>query len=175
MRSFKPLLVAGLSAAALAGVAGVAVARNAHLHTMTVQLPDGGTAEIRYAGDEPPKVMISAAPVALAAWAPAGFADWPDPFADLDRIAAQIQRQMDVVLRQAGNVDGSAAPRTDGYTFVGSGGGAGFCGRSVEITSQGDGKPPQVTSRTWGDCGAPSTGAAASESPAKPAVAGKAI
>jgi len=174
MRSLKPLLVAGLSAAALAGLAGVAAARNAHLHTMTVQLPDGGAAQIRYAGNEPPKVVISSAPATFGAWAPAAFAAWPDPFADLDRVAAQMERQMDVALRQAHGLE--IAPGGDGYTFVGSGGpGASFCGRSVEITSTGDGKPPQVTSRTWGDCGGGQAAAPAQQQPAKPAVAGKTI
>jgi hypothetical protein len=171
MRRLKPLLVAGLSAAALAGVAGIAVARSAHFHTMTVQIPDGGVAEIRYSGDQPPQVVVSRAP-AFATWAPAAFSGWVDPFADFDRIAAQMDRQMDVMLRQARALEASPGliPRgADGYRFVSSGAGGGFCGRSVEITSQGDGKPPHVVSHTWGDCGDGSAASAPTRSAPAPA------
>src|SRR5271166_163388 len=49
MRKVRTALLAGTAAVAVAGLSGVALARD--LHVMTVRLPGGGVAEIRYTGD----------------------------------------------------------------------------------------------------------------------------
>lgn len=40
--------------------------------------------------------------------------------------------------------------------------------KSLEVTSTGDGKPPRVLARTWGNCGAVSAGTTAPSGPRAP-------
>ena len=68
MRVFRTALVAGAAVIAVAGISGVATARDLNTHVMTVQLPGGGVAEIRYTGDLPPQVVLGPAPTALVAF-----------------------------------------------------------------------------------------------------------
>ena len=53
MRNVRTPLLAGAAAVALAALSGAAAARDFNTHLMTVQLPDGSVAEIRYTGDVP--------------------------------------------------------------------------------------------------------------------------
>src|SRR6516225_6638787 len=96
MRVFRTALVAGAAVIAVAGISGVAAARDLKTHVMTVQLPGGGVAEIRYTGDLPPQVVLSPAPTALGAvCGPAS------PFATRDRISAAMDREAASLMRQA--------------------------------------------------------------------------
>jgi hypothetical protein len=72
----------------------VAEARDLNAHMMTVQVPGGGVAEIRYTGDVPPQVVFSPASMALGAFMPFGAFFGPaSPFATLDRISAPMDRE----------------------------------------------------------------------------------
>ena len=53
------------AAAAALVFAGAAAAQSGNTHTMTVQLPNGGVAQIRYAGDVAPQVIVSYTPAIL--------------------------------------------------------------------------------------------------------------
>jgi hypothetical protein len=58
MRVFRTALLAG-AVIAVSGISGVAAARDLNTHVMTIQVPGGGVAEIRYTGDVPPQVVFS--------------------------------------------------------------------------------------------------------------------
>jgi len=167
MPSIKSLLVGAAAAAAAVGLAGAAMAAGSHLHTLTVNLPDGGVAVIHYAGDVPPKVTLTPGMALPAAWGAGPFGPaWAQPFADLDRIAAQMDRQANAMLSQALNAApmtapgrllasfGRLPPGAQSFSFVSNGVGANVCGRSTEVIAQGAGKAPRVISHTWGHCAA---------------------
>lgn len=97
MRKFvRETVLAGMAIIALTGAAlGLANDKR----TMTVDPPDGSLARIEYKGNIPPKVAIQPA----SQFMPIGFADHTmfAPFSMFDRIAADLDRQSDVMLRQA--------------------------------------------------------------------------
>ena len=102
MRVFRTALVAGAAVIAVAGISGVAAARDLNTHVMTVQLPGGGVAEIRYTGDLPLQVVFGPAPTALGALMPFGAFFGPaSPFASLDWISAAMDREAANLMRQA--------------------------------------------------------------------------
>jgi hypothetical protein len=160
MRKF-PLVAMGVVAAAVVGVAGFAVAQNhARTQTLTVRLPDGSVEQIRYTGDTAPRVVVSPrAPVVLASPVAAPF-DWNSPFALIDQISAQMDRDSAALMRQldALAMPGAGAPGfglpglTQGFAFASGLGVHGVCGKSVQVT-QIPGQAASVVSRTWGDCG----------------------
>lgn len=200
MRTARNVLLAGIAAVALAGNAGLALAKEPAVHTMKVQLPDGEIAVIQYTGNVPPRVVLGAAPAATAFYAPAS------PFADLDRIAAVMQRNMNVLMHEAAAMPMLMPPPTGmsmviglpGQAYPGQGlpgqaldfgpttlpsgmahfsmvssmaGNGSVCMRTTEVIAQ-NGQPPKVVSRVSGNCGAPGAGAAESTtSGAPPAVA----
>jgi hypothetical protein len=138
-----------------------------HSRIMTVDLPDGSLARIEYKGDIAPKVtvepMTRLVPVQLADSAMTA------PFALFDRIAADMDRQMDAMFRQARMLEAASAgdapldraafgalpAGTISYRFVSTGTGNGVCSRSVQVTSLGAGQQPKVVSNSSGDCGTP--------------------
>lgn len=149
---------ASLGLAALAGAAAAAVIQNSHV--LTVQLPDGGIAHIRYFGDTPPQVRVEPAQaLAPAAWPGAMIGLFDPAFPALDRAMAQMDRQADLMFAQAQHLT-SATPGATGYSYVSTVSSNGACTRSVEYRSIGKG-PPQVISKTSGDCGAPAKAASA--------------
>jgi hypothetical protein len=90
------------------------------------------------------------------------------PFVALDRISAQLDRETAALLQQANALQPQTWPSTDSlmrveagklpagvqdYSFVSTVSGAGVCGKSVQITSNGAGRKPRVVTRTWGRCG----------------------
>jgi len=137
-------------------------------HLMTVQLPDGGVAQITYYGNFAPQIVV-APPAAMPAPAfIAGDAYAPaDPFAALDRMAAVMDAQAAMMMRQAafmathavsggGLVDANVASLPAGATsttYVASFNGNGVCARSTEMVSAGPGMRPRVVSYASGDCG----------------------
>ncbi len=173
MRKIRTSVLAGIAALA---VAGTALASSHDRHVMKVDLPDGSVAHIEYAGDVAPKVTFAPAMIDPVGWAdplPAA------PFALFDRIAAEMDRQADVMMRQAsalpvehnpgnGQVDlaalGKLPPGTVSYSFTSTGTGTGTCNRSVQVTSSGPGQQPKVVSASYGDCG---------DSPAAPVATGR--
>lgn len=163
MRTVQKMFWAGLAAVALAGSAGVALANGPALHTMTLHLPDGATAQIQYSGKVPPKVTFGTTPLM------AGFYGPQSPFAMLDRIAADMNQEMSALMGQAGATAGplwtpepmfdmnldKAPPGITQYSTVTTMSGDGHvCTRSMEITSTGKGRHPKVVSHTSGDCNA---------------------
>lgn len=153
------------TASILAGVAALALAGSAYagaqgLHRMTVKTPDGGVATIEYSGDVAPRVTIGEAPMRTGAFGAAA------PFAAFDRISAAMNREMDVLLRQANmmalpfaSVDPlfdatlNAAPAGHAQGWFARAGTSGFCMRSVEITQSGNARP-HVVSHSAGNCAA---------------------
>ena len=169
MRVFRTALVAGAAVIAVAGISGLAAARDVNTHVMTVQLPGGGVAEIRYTGDIPPQVVLSPIPAALGALMPFdAFFGPASPFAALDRISAAMDREVASLMRQAeilANTPafapnqriemalGNLPPGTESYSMVSTWSDNGVCTQSVEITSPANGGKPRVVSHSSGNCG----------------------
>ncbi|MEO6215039.1 MAG: hypothetical protein ABIO86_03325 [Sphingomonas sp.] len=167
-------LLAGIAALAMAGTA-MATTPPKHVrpvHVLNIALPDGTIQQIRYRGETPPAVVFTPVhramlPVALGD--PFAMA----PFAEFDRIAAAMDRQMDDMLRQVstmaaqpigpdGKIDQAAFAKMPAgsvhYSFVSSS--SGTCSRSVQVTSFGANQQPIVVSQSSGNCagiGAPVT------------------
>jgi hypothetical protein len=168
MRPLRKAILAGAAAIALAGVAGLAVAEIKNAHVLDVRLPDGSLAHIRYVGDTPPTVSFAPASPSLSIFWPASDPFAPgSPFAALEQISQAMDRQAEAMLREASarpglftapdlmQVDvGKLPPGAQGYSMVSTMSGDGACTRSVEYRSLGDGKPPQVVTRTSGACAA---------------------
>jgi hypothetical protein len=164
MRLTPTLLIAGVAAAV---VAGVATAAALNTHSLTVRLPGGGIERIVYTGNVAPRVEVAPTAAVPIVWAGApGFDD--TAFAAMDRISAQMDREMAAMLGQAGPLESGAMAGAGPLTFASTGGlpaggqsfsfvstvsGQGVCSRSVEITSAGDGRQPRVVSRSSGNCG----------------------
>lgn len=163
MRKITKLLLAGAGAATLAGVA-VAAADNHHI--LNVVLPDGSVAQVRYVGNVAPQIVA----VPAAETVPVAFAD---PFAMMDRISYEMDRQMDAMLQQAsalsqvapganGQLSQAALktlpPGTVSYSFTSySSGNGASCSQSVQVTSLGQNQPPKVERQSQGDCSALNT------------------
>ena len=166
MRNFRTAFLSGVAATSVAGLSGVAAARDLNTHVMTVEIPGGGVAEIRYTGDVPPQVVVSPAPAA-SALTPLGAFFGPSPFAELERISAMMDREAASLMRQAellarapalgGNQAIEAGlrslpPGATSYTMVSTWSGNGVCSQSVEITSAANGGKPRVVSQSSGNC-----------------------
>jgi len=191
MRLTRKAVLAGIASLAVAGAALAAEAPR--FHTMNVHLPDGAVAHVRYSGDVAPTVTIDA-PRTPGWFDPAGaFASFgPAPFAAFDRIAAELDRQADAMLREArfgapgaaANVGGPSLLAAGGlpagaagYSFVSETTSNGSCTRSVEVTRAAPTAKPNVVTRQSGNCAAvpaphPSAalqpGASAAAKPVKP-------
>jgi hypothetical protein len=178
----KLLRTAVLAGAAAIAVAGTALAAANHNRVMTIDLPDGSLARIEYQGDVAPKVTVEP----MTRLVPGQLANpaMTAPFALFDQIAADMDRQMDAMFRQARMLETAAAgdapldraefvalpPGTVSYRFVSTSTGNSVCSRSVQVTSLGAGQQPKVASSSSGDCGAPAhTTAPAVAAPAQPA------
>ena len=169
MRNVRSALLAGVGVA-LASLSGAAAARDLNTHVMTVRLPSGGIAEIRYTGDVTPQVVFDPPAAAMGAFVPvSSFFGADSPFAMLDRMAAEMDREAANLMRRAemlanaptlaGNQPieaamGSLPPGTQSYTMVSTWSGNGVCTQSVEITSPASGGQPRVVSHSSGNCGA---------------------
>lgn len=180
MRTLHTALFAGIAAI---GLSGMAVAQTAQTHVMTIRMPGGGIAQIQYTGNIAPQVSIASGPAAVDAAMPMPTLFGPDsPFAALDRISAEMDRQMVAVLHAA---DAAAAqarsgrmieaglnappPGTQSYSFVSTMSGNGVCSESVEIIAPGNGQKPRIVRHSSGNCAAlPGAGGAVSL-PAAPA------
>ena len=177
MRLTRKAVFAGLASLAMAGTA-LAAGPSRH-HVVNLALPDGSIAQVHYVGDTPPQLVVApvAAPVLFDGFdlfdASAG-ADLA-PFAMLDRIAADMDRQF-AQLHQAAfaaggagidpaSIDLAAAAQlpagATSYSFVSTSNGNVTCSRSVSVTSLGAGKAPRVESQVSGNC-AKASGAAGS-------------
>ncbi len=166
MQAIRSLLVTA-AAAVLVGAMGSAEAANNKLHTMTIQLPGGGTARIQYVGDVAPKVTLvpgwQTADVfvpdpAFFGWSPL-FASLNSAASEMDRQLAAAQQQMEQMQAQlAGASDQpieaalkNAPPGSESFSVVTVSNGKGFCMQSVHMVKPVDGKP-QVQRQSSGDC-----------------------
>lgn len=196
MRMLTKALLAAAGSLALAGAATAAghPAQTApsDAKILRVMLPDGSVQQVRYRGALPPTLVVVpvrrvAPPMSLIA------DDMFAPFAMFDQIAAEMDRHMDLMMRQAAAARGSdaAGARTGApgltltssgqtppaglvsYSFSSTSVGGSTCSRSVQMVSQGNGKAPLVTEKVEGECdGTPPVAApAAPIAPAAPATA----
>lgn len=176
MRKLRTAVLAGV---AVLCAAGAAVAATSNSHIMNVNLPDGSVARIEYKGDTAPNVRIEP----TTRFEPIRLADPLDaaPFASVDRVFADMDRQMAAMMRAAQSLQQSsldtgakadlaavsAAPAsTVSYRFVSTSDGNRVCNRSWQWTAQGLGQPPKMTSATSGDCD--TGGRAAAPKPSAP-------
>lgn len=160
MHLSRKYLLGGAAILTVAGFCGLAAASDA-LHTMTVKSPDGGTVTIHYTGNVAPQVAFAPATQAAA------ITRFNAPFLMMDRIAAQMDRQMNDMIARANAMmahlpDANPAISASfwnmpinpgGLSAIAAGGKGAFCMKSMEITSAGDGKAPHVVTRTAGNCG----------------------
>ncbi len=132
---------------ALAGGTGLALAQT--VHSMTVGLPNGGLAQIQFFGNVAPKAAFLSEPPAAEYRYPAS------PFAMLDRISAQMDRDMDALMSDVAAAPPlvDLLPGTTQHSVVSTMVGDGrFCMRSVEITREAPGARPHVVRHSSGDC-----------------------
>ena len=107
MASVRKTLLAGVAVIGI-GLAGAASAQTSHV--MTVPVPGGGVAQIRYFGDVPPWVAFVPAPAAFDGWMPVSSVFGDDsPFPMLDRIAGEMDRRAAAMFRYAEATADSAA------------------------------------------------------------------
>jgi hypothetical protein len=177
MRILPTALLAGVAAIAI-GFSGAAFARGPQIHVMTVQLPDGGVARIRYTGDVAPRISFGEAPVSAETPPLSAPLFGPgSPFAALDRISAEMDREMSAMLGQAAALSAAAQsgrlattalrglpPGSTGFSFVSTMSGNGVCSQSLQITSTGNG-PPHIVRHSSGNCGTAGPGAFRAFSP----------
>lgn len=155
MTPFSKILLAGLGTFALAGSA---VAAERAMHVMNVNLPDGSVAQVRYAGDTPPKIALvpveRAIPVALIE---SPFVGFDQIFADMDRQAAAMMQQaaaLQALAPTGGKIDQAALkamPAGSSYSFTSYSSSNGGCTQSYQMTAYGNAEP-KVVSQSSGDC-----------------------
>jgi hypothetical protein len=158
MASLRKILLAGVAAVGIA-VSGAASAQNAHI--MTVAVPGGGIAQIRYVGDVPPQAAFEARMSVTSVFGP------DSPFAMMDRIVAEMDRRTAAMFRYAEAIAdrasvgglaetalGAVPPGGESYSYVSTMSGNGVCAQSIRIMSRGDGAPPFVERHSSGNCGA---------------------
>jgi hypothetical protein len=169
MRIWQSSLLAGVAAAAIgfSGAAAPALAQSSETRIMTVQLPGGGVARIEYTGNVAPRLSFStaAAPVAAFQSMPAWFGPG-SPFAQLDRISAELNREAAAMFQRAERLAAEARsgpltetamqnlpPGSQSYSFISTMSGNHFCSESIEMTRSANGAP-HVVRHTSGNCSA---------------------
>jgi hypothetical protein len=165
MARLRNTLLAGFAAIGI-GLAGTASAQN--VNVMTVPVPGGGMAQVRYVGDVSPQILFVPAPAVFDAWMPVSSVfGYASPFTMLDRVAAEMDRRAAAMFRyaeaMAAHVNaGGLAEAAYGamplagqsYSYVSTISGNGICTQSVRIISRSDGTPPLIERHSSGNCGA---------------------
>ncbi len=178
MRFSRTLAFTGL-AVALAGVTAVAAAERLPVHEMVVHLPGGGIERIRYTGNVVPHILVAdeAAPMTAESFLDTAFGP-ASPFAELDRISTEMERQANALLRQAALMQSlpdaqlqqaalaNAPAGASSYTVVSTSNGKGVCIQSMRVMAMGEGKAPQVVRNVSGDCAAASASSSTAVTPA---------
>lgn len=169
MRSIPKILIGGVAAVTLAGLAGLAGARIMTAHVMDVRLPDGSVTRIHYVGDTPPTVRFVPAQMAAPMLSLASDPFGPNaPFLALERMSEAMDQQA-AAMFQAANAAAAPAlagstltpidvarlpPGVHGFAMVSTTSGDGFCTRSIQYQASAPGATPRVLTRASGDCGA---------------------
>jgi hypothetical protein len=178
MRVVPVVLIAGVAAIA---VAGVAVAQVITVHEVTVHLPNGGVEEIHYFGARAPQAFVSRDIAGYPIGGPdAAYVD--SPFTQLQWISAEMDRDAAAMLQRADLLEEEALQGPEGLTqissetlpagtrgisYVTTVTSQGVCVRSMQFTSTGGGKKPQVLTRTSGQCGGSGKSTASSKAAAR--------
>lgn len=172
MRMPRKSYLFGAATLALLG-AGVAEAATARLHTMQVDAPDGRVVQVQYTGDVAPHVQF----VPADEETPAGMPMMADPFAQLQRMSAMMDAQMQAMMQRAalgqqqamsmqqqavanGQHSGSGPgfavagdmPQGMQVSYYSSSTDASGCTLSVSYSSDGSQAAPKVTQATSDDC-----------------------
>lgn len=168
MKIQSPIMIAGAAALAFAGLAPATAAGSPPgRHELTIQLPGGGTERIEYTG-EAPRVVFAPAPFGWTWTAPVEL--WAPPsFASLERMSADIGRQMDALFKDQQTLLSSGSmldeaklanipPGTISTTWISTSSGNGFCTRETRVTKTSAEAKPEVVSRQSGECGSKSSG-----------------
>ncbi len=157
----------------LAGIASVALVGTVAAHTLTLQLPDGTIEQINYAGDVAPQ--ISFVPAQAAPASKGGVFGPQSPFALMQQISAQMDREADAMMRQMQEIAAQPLagpgqpiqidltklpPGTQSYSFVSTLSPSGVCSQSTEIVAKGPGQKPHVITHRSGNCAAAASGSA---------------
>ena len=169
MKFARNSVIVGGVAVILAASAGLALAAMPAMHTLTVKMPDGGTADIQYAGDVAPKVSFKDSPAANPFPAGAAFLDDP-AFADMQRLSAAMDKQMNDAMSQMTapgammktggmDADGNLPAGVTWSSLSNQPHGGTFCARSVEMTQGPGDKAPKIVTKTEGQCQAPQNNA----------------
>jgi hypothetical protein len=145
-------VLAGGAALAVAAATLPAGAQHPQPRMATLMLPDGRLVQVQYVTDAVQDVRPQPSPL---------FSGTPRPertFAALDRVSAMMQRQADVMLREAARF--SALPAMgimpasgEFYSVSTSTSASGGCTQSTEISYGGGGLKPRVVSSMSGNCG----------------------
>jgi hypothetical protein len=148
MQMVTKALIALGGSLALVGAAAAAE----HEHILNVTLPDGTIGQLHYHGDVPPQVVV--APAAAE-----------DPFAEMARMEAAMDRQMAAMIQQASTASAQARAGAPGMQVVSTGAAPGAsysyssvtttsngCTQTVETSSTGAGQPAKVVKTSSGNC-----------------------
>lgn len=165
MRISTSLIIAGAAVIGLAGLAPT-IARELDTHTVTVRVPGGGVETITYTGKVAPQISFQQVPVSGPVDGSfVAFAPFPSVVA-FDRISAEMDRQMDAMMRQAqmmaamsqqsplyhatlnGVPQGAAT-----FSMVSETSSNGACIHVTRITQGAGDAKPQMVSQTSGNCG----------------------
>jgi hypothetical protein len=159
--------VIGAALLAAAGLAGASAGELVKTHVLTVRLPDGSLEQIRYAGDEPPRISFGDQPAPLLSQ---GFESFgaDSPFAMLERMSAEMDREAAALWNETARLSdsgllpsgaltavdfGNPPPGARSFSVVSTLSGGHVCMRSVEYSASPDGGRPRIVTRTSGDCG----------------------
>jgi hypothetical protein len=174
-------VMAGLAVIAATGLGAFANEPKSTVHEMTIELPNGGVEHIRYKGDVRPHVTVRKVPASQfetwfnddAVYADPFVVSFCDMSAQMSRIANEIyqlqaamHRRMQLMMREADEMARlstnssdalmkagltNTAPGSVSYSYVSTSTGNGTCTRTVQVTTQPNGKP-QVVSKSSGNC-----------------------
>lgn len=166
MKLIYPAILAGAALVGLAAFTPSLAGKEPAVHYLTVALPSGGTETITYTGDVVPKVTVNPNPFEIPWSAPTVFGFMPS-FVALDRLSADLDREMDAFLHQVGALTrlpaspdlSNAALQTlpaggTSYSLISESFGNGSCTHMVQITQRADSEKPKVVSRVSGNCDA---------------------
>jgi len=165
VQKLRTFAVIGAAVLAAAGLAGATAGELAKTHVLTVRLPDGSIEQVRYSGDQPPRISVDELPVFSPRFEP--FGD-DSPFAMLDRMSAEMDREAAALWGETARLSDSALlpsgaltavdfgnppPGARSFSVVSTFSGGHMCTRSVEYSASPDGGRPRIVTRTSGDCG----------------------